>query len=119
MYEDPDLILTRSSEQRSSMGKMKGEHGARPPTYGTVLCDIVPEHMMEKCCVGLDFHVETQSTAHIRQLNRAKLTQYWVVSGLGYASDKCTTRSGPLSGICPEDTKPHRLILSSRIQPSP
>ena len=61
--------------------------------------------------VGLDDHVETQSIAHIRKINRAKLIDSWVVSGLGYASDKCTTHSGSLSGICPEDTKPHRLIL--------
>ena len=30
--EDPDLVLTRPCEHRSSMGDLKRGHGARPPT---------------------------------------------------------------------------------------
>ena len=45
-----------------------------------------------------------------RMLNTAKLTFSWAVRGLGYEIDKYTTRSGPLSRNCPEDTKPSIVV---------
>ena len=44
----------------------------------------------------------------------------WVVRRLGYASDRCTTHSEPLSGICLEDIKSSRPIFNNtKNQPSP
>ena len=51
-------------------------------------------------------------------LNRTELTFKWVVRGLGYASDKYTTHSGPLSRNYLEDTKPSIVVSLSIEEPA-